>query len=55
MRSDQVCLNDARFTVVEIDVGDLVVPGQGRWENFRKRRRLIRRVRRDGWWVVLDR
>lgn len=55
MRYVQLCLDDARFTDVEIDVGELVVQGRGRWKNFRKRRRLVRRVRRDGCWGVLGR
>lgn len=37
----QVCLDDGRFTAVEIDVGEPLV--QGRWKNFRKRRRLVER------------
>jgi hypothetical protein len=51
MRYVQVCLNDTRFTDVEIDVGKPVV--QGRWKNFRKRRRLVRLVRSDdlGGWI----
>lgn len=39
----QVCLDDGRFTDVVVDVGELVV--QGRWKNFRKRRRLVKRYR----------
>jgi hypothetical protein len=41
----QVCLDDGRFTSVDIDVGEPLV--QGRWKNFRKRRRLVRLVRSD--------
>jgi hypothetical protein len=36
----QVCLDDGRFTSVDIDVGEPLV--QGRWKNFRKRRRLVK-------------
>jgi hypothetical protein len=50
MRYVQLCLDDGRFTDVVVDVGELVV--QGRWKNFRKRRRLVQRVRRDGCWGV---
>jgi hypothetical protein len=46
MRYVQLCLDDARFTDVVVDVGELVVQGRGRWKNFRKQKRSVRRVRR---------
>jgi hypothetical protein len=46
-----VCLDDGRFLDCKVDVGEPVV--QGRWKNFRKRRRLVRLVRSDdlGGWI----
>jgi hypothetical protein len=43
MMGCQVCLDDCRFSDVVVDVGGPVV--HGRWKNFRKRRKLVRRVR----------
>jgi len=53
VRYVQVCLNDARFTDVEIDVGKPIV--HGRWKNFRKQKKLMRQVRKEGCWGVLCR
>jgi len=42
MMDCQVCLNDPRFTSVDIDVGEPLV--QGRWKNFRKPRKWSRKT-----------
>ena len=44
-------LNDGRFTDVVVDVGDLVVQGSGRWQNFRKMR-LRKRKQQMFFWVM---
>jgi hypothetical protein len=52
MRYVQVCLDDARFTDVEIDVGKPVI--QGRWKNFRKSRECRKRYRNGNLWGVIE-
>lgn len=52
MRYVQVCLDDGRFTDVEIDVGEPLV--RGRWKNFRRLRRLTKRYCYGNLWGVRE-